>query len=234
MVKVSVIIPTLNEEWRLPGCMDSLAAQTFKDFEIVVVDSGSEDDTVALAKKRGAKVFYEPRLGFAVAKNFGASEADGGILVFNDADSLHPPDWLAKIVEHFAWRDVVAVLGPIKPIEKGLMHQVMFTITTDWVPRITAMFGFYVAQASNQAFRKNAFMKVGGYDERLRMLEDNELPNRIKRAGKVVFDPNIWVYSSARRYEKEGYFKATKRFLEAYWKIYVQKKSAAEDYPLYR
>jgi len=234
MPKVSIIIPTLNEEARLPFCLNSLEGQSFRDFEVVVVDSGSEDRTVAVARKHGAKVVYEPRLGFAVAKNFGAGESDGELLVFTDADSLYPEDWLARIVQRFARKDVVAVIGPIRPIEGGLLHKLMFKLATDWLPRLTALFGFYVAQAPNQAFRRSAFEKVGGYDEGLRMLEDNELPNRITGVGRVTFEPSIWVYSSARRYEKEGYIRATLRFLGAYWKIYVQKREAAEDYPLYR
>jgi len=234
MVKVSIIIPTLNEAKRLPRCIESIRNQIFKDFEIIVVDSGSEDGTPEIARRMGAKVIYEPKLGFAVAKNFGASEASGEIFVFTDADSLCPPDWLSKIAAHFERKGVVAVLGPIKPLERKLHHQVIFDLTTNLVPRLTAMFGFYVAQAPNQAFRRSAFEKVHGYDERLRMLEDNELPNRIKKAGTVVFDKTIWTYSSARRFEKEGYVKATLRFLGAYWKIYFQKKAAAEEYPLYR
>lgn len=233
-MKVSIVIPTLNEEEMLPRCLESIEKQSFGDFEIIIVDSGSEDGTVAIARRHGAKVVFEPKLGFAIAKNFGAAEASGDILVFTDADSLYPEDWLARIVPHFAHKGVVAVIGPIKPMERGIIHRVMFALTTGIGPHITSLFGFYVAQAANQAFRRTAFEKVGGYDERLRMLEDNELPNRIKKAGKVVFDPSIWVYSSARRYEKEGYIKATMRFLGAYWKIYFKKKAASEDYPLYR
>lgn len=234
MARVSIIIPTLNEQFWLPRCLESLGKQTLKDFEVIIVDSGSSDRTVSIARKHGARVLYEPKLGFAVAKNFGAGEAEGEILVFTDADSEYPRDWLRRLVDHFDEKGVVAAFGPLKPMEPKLLHRVMFRITTDFVPRISALFGFYIAQAPNQAFRRSAFEKIGGFDERLRMLEDNELPNRIKFVGKVVFDSGLWVFSSARRFEKEGYLASTKRFLEAYWKIYFQKKAAAEDYPLYR
>ncbi len=234
MPKVSIVIPTLNEQYALPRCLESLDKQSFEDFEVLVVDSGSMDRTVSIARKHGARVLYEPKLGFAVAKNFGAAEAEGEILVFTDADSEYPKDWLKRVEGHFGRKEVVAVFGPLRPMEQRLLHRVMFALTTNWLPRISALFGFYIAQAPNQAFRRNAFEKVGGFDERLRMLEDNELPNRIKRLGKVVFDPRMFVLSSARRFEKEGYLRATRRFLEAYWKIYVQRKAAAEDYPLYR
>lgn len=234
MVKVSIIIPTLNEEEWLPQCLESLGKQTFDDFEIIVVDSGSNDRTVAIAKSHHAKVLYEPKLGFAVAKNFGASEASGEILVFTDADSAYPREWLERMVRHFEEKKVVAAFGPLKPLEGGLINRFMFSLTTCWIPRITAFLGFFIAQAPNQAFRRTAFEKVKGYDERLRMLEDNELPNRISKVGKAVFDSGMWIFGSARRFQKEGYFKSTRRFLDAYWKIYVQRKAASDDYPIYR
>ncbi|MDD5317275.1 MAG: glycosyltransferase [Candidatus ainarchaeum sp.] len=233
MPKMSVIIPTLNEAKRLPKCLASLKAQSFGDYEAVIVDSGSRDGTVEIAKELGARVVFEPRLGFAVAKNTGAKASKSEILVFTDGDATHPPFWLERIAKHFSDPEVVAVIGPVKPVEQKLVHKAMFKLTTNWIPRLAAALRFYVAQAPNEAFRRGAFEKAGGYDERLRMLEDNELPNRIKREGKVVFDPALYAFVSARRFEQEGYAAATWRFLSAYWKIYVKKQAAAENYPLY-
>ena len=234
MVLASIIIPALNEEGRLPQCLDSLAKQSFEDYEIIVVDSGSSDRTVEIAKKHGARVLYEPKLGVSVAKNFGASEAGGDILVFTDADSTYPQDWLKKMVSHFKDKRVIAAFGPIKPAERKLIHVFLFDLTTNAIPHLAAILGFFMAHGPNQSFRRTAFEKVGGFDERLRILEDNELPNRIKREGKIVFDTGLWVYASTRRFETEGYFAATVRFLRAYWRIYFQKKSFEEEYPAYR
>lgn len=233
MPKISVIIPTLNEAKRLPKCLASLKAQSLDDYEAVIVDSGSKDGTVELAKKLGARVVFEPRLGFAVAKNTGARNSQSEILVFTDGDATHPPFWLERIARHFEDPNVVSVIGPVKPVEQKLIHKAMFKLTTSWIPRVAAVVGFYIAQAPNESFRRTAFEKAGGYDERLRMLEDNELPNRIKKLGKVVFDTRLYAFVSARRFEKEGYVAATWRFLSAYWKIYVKKEAAKEDYPLY-
>lgn len=235
MPKVSVIVPTLNEEKRLPTCLASLKAQSFRDFEVIIVDSGSRDATVAIAEKWGARVVPEPRLGFAVAKNTGAKASESEILVFTDGDATHPPYWLERIVARFdSDAGIAGVIGPVRPVEQKLLHKFLFALTTNWIPRITGLFGFYVAQAPNEAFRRKAFEAVGGYDERLRMLEDNELPNRIKKMGRILFDSGLYANVSARRFEKEGYVQATSRFLSAYWKIYVRRQAAAENYPLYR
>ena len=228
------MIPTLNEERFLPGCLESLSQQTFKDFEIIIVDSGSKDATLRIARKYTKKIVYEPKLGFAIAKNRGAKEARGDILVFTDADSLYPGSWLESIAKHFEDRDVVAVGGPLVPIENRLRHRLMFKLTTDYIARVMKVFGFVIFQAPNSSFRRDAFEKAGRFNEKMRMLEDNEFPNRIKKLGKVVFDPSLAIQSSARRFEKVGYFMETLRYWKAYFDLYVLKKSLSEEYKLYR
>jgi (heptosyl)LPS beta-1,4-glucosyltransferase len=79
---ISVIIPVLNESEYLPGCLTSVA---FAD-EVIVVDSGSSDDSVLVSKKAGAKIIHHPWEGFSQQKNAGAKEATSDWLLFVDAD----------------------------------------------------------------------------------------------------------------------------------------------------
>jgi len=230
MVKASVIIPTLNEAKRISRCFEFLSHQTFKDFEIIVVDSGSEDETADIARSMGARILYEPRLGVSVAKNFGAAEARGEILIFTDADTVHPSRWIEKIMGHFSDEKVACVFGPVKPADPGPLDNAIYAIATDYLPRFAIAFGFAIAHGSNQAFRRDIFLKAGGYDERLNVLEDNELPNRIKAFGKVVFDPDVWVLASTRRYRREGYIRTTMKYAAAYWNIYVKKIRQPMEY----
>src|SRR3989344_830900 len=85
-MKFSFIIPTRNEGDYLEGCLKSIKKQTIKDYEIIIVDSYSKDNTVATARKYGAKVLFEKRRGPAVARNTGAKKTKGEILIFPDAD----------------------------------------------------------------------------------------------------------------------------------------------------
>src|SRR3989344_6976071 len=93
-MKFSFIIPTLNEGEYLEECLKSIKSQNFNDYEIIIVDSYSKDNTVKIAKKYGAKVLYESKKGPAVARNTGAKKAKGEILIFPDADVRFEKDFL--------------------------------------------------------------------------------------------------------------------------------------------
>jgi glycosyltransferase involved in cell wall biosynthesis len=231
---ISVIIPTLNEGKVIERCMKSLSEQTYKDFEIVLVDSGSKDGTIETAKKYKARIIDEPRRGVPLARNRGVRESKGDIIVCTDGDSAYPSDWLEKIAKHFEDKDVVAVGGPIAPAEDKLKHRLIFKLTTDYFPRFAKLFGFVVFQGSNSSFRKDAYEKAGGYDEKIRTLDDNEFPNRIRKLGKVVFDPSLVIKTSTRRFEKAGYVRETLHYWKAYLDLYVLKKGKTEEYKFYK
>ena len=92
MPKVSVIIPTYNYGKYIEKAIDSVLAQTYKDFEIIVVDDGSTDNTREIIETRykdKVRYFYQENKGAPVARNKGIKESMGEYLVFLDAD-----DWL--------------------------------------------------------------------------------------------------------------------------------------------
>lgn len=101
-MKISVIIPTYNEEKVIKECILSLKNQTLRDVEIIVVDDGSTDGTLGLLED--VEVFQQKHQGPAMARNLGAKHAKGKILVFVDADMTFDPRFLENLV---------------KPIEKG-------------------------------------------------------------------------------------------------------------------
>ncbi|MBI4099939.1 glycosyltransferase family 2 protein [Candidatus Microgenomates bacterium] len=92
-MKVSVIIPVYNEEKYLAGCLESLKKQTVvKDMEVIVVDDGSTDGSKALA------TLHQGHQGPGAARNLGAKNARGEILVFADADMEFDPDFIEKLI----------------------------------------------------------------------------------------------------------------------------------------
>src|SRR4029077_2365310 len=96
--RVSVVVPAYNEEKNLPLALASLLNQELKDFELIVVDNGSTDETPVIAKKLGARVIGENRRGVAHARQAGFLSSKGGIIATTDADTVVPPDWLSRIV----------------------------------------------------------------------------------------------------------------------------------------
>ncbi len=99
--KVSLIIPAKNEARSLDALLPELTA-LYPDFEIIVVDDGSEDETVEVSRKRGAKVYsHAMNMGNGAAIKSGARNARGDILVFMDADGQHDPKDIPRLLEKF-------------------------------------------------------------------------------------------------------------------------------------
>lgn len=96
-MKVSVIIPTYNEEKVIEDCLDSLKVQSFKDLEIIIADDGSTDKTKELVE--GANLLTQNHKGPGEARNLGANKAKGEILVFVDADMIFDKDFIKDLVE---------------------------------------------------------------------------------------------------------------------------------------
>jgi len=98
-MKLSIIIPALNEENNLPGLLNSLKEQSFSDYEIIIADAGSKDGTAAIAKKYGCKIV--PGGLPAKGRNEGAKIAKGDILFFLDADTVLPDNFFEKAIAEF-------------------------------------------------------------------------------------------------------------------------------------
>ena len=91
-MKLTIIIPAFNEEAYLPSTLDSIqtaAAHSDAEVDIIVVDNNSVDDTAAVARSKGVTVVHEPVQGIARARNAGAGHAEGDVLVFVDADVVY-------------------------------------------------------------------------------------------------------------------------------------------------
>jgi glycosyltransferase involved in cell wall biosynthesis len=111
---ISIVIPAFNEEKLLPECLRSLKNQNYAgEYEIIVADNGSTDNTPNIARQFGAKVITCPeKQNVFYARQAGADVAGGDIIAQADADTIYPEDWLRKIAEKFAARqEVVAITG---------------------------------------------------------------------------------------------------------------------------
>ena len=102
-IQVSVIIPTYNRGWTIGEAVDSVLAQDYRDFELIVVDDGSTDNTPEIldAYRGTIKVFRQENQGVSAARNRGIDEASGGFIAFLDSDDLWLPQKLSRQVEFF-------------------------------------------------------------------------------------------------------------------------------------
>jgi glycosyltransferase involved in cell wall biosynthesis len=196
---VSIIIPVHNGRGHLGKTLDALLASDFVEYEIVVVDDGSSDESAELARARGAKVIrLAAQLGPAAARNCGASHASGDILLFVDADVVVRPHTLAHVAAVFReYSDVAAVFGSYDDTpfaqnfisqHKNLLHHFVHQQSSPEAATFWAGCG---------AIRRRAFEATGGFDERKYprpSIEDIELGHRLRRKGfRIILDKELQV-----------------------------------------
>jgi glycosyltransferase involved in cell wall biosynthesis len=199
-IRFSIVIPAFNEAAYLGQTLMALQRQDFAGaVEIIVVDNNSTDGTAAVAAEFDVRVVHEPRPGVCWARQRGTEEAHGEIVISTDADTVQPPDWLSKIDRTFRDRDdCVAVASPCRfrpaPLWARIYPRLLFGL-------VYALFlisrRVWYGSATNIAFRRTAW---SGYDTTLTQGGDElDLLRRLRRRGRVVFDPSNVVTTSARR-----------------------------------
>jgi len=201
---VSVVIPTYNRGAIISQTIDNIFEQTYRNFELIIVDDGSTDDTLQRLERYGdrIRVAKQANSGPAVARNHGARIASGDIIAFQDSDDLWKPDKLERQVELLAANEnvpcclcnVLLRVTDGKPVtsfdfslirledEEGIWTNVLEVLATRFV-----LFNQAVA------IRRNVFGRLGGFDERLKYLEDYDLPLRLAIEGPwaVIREPLV-------------------------------------------
>jgi len=229
-VKVSVVVPTFHEEGGIEAFLRQFEEQTLprSEFEIVVVDGGSRDRTREIASGLADRVILQTSRGIGGARNDGVAVASSDLIATTDADCRVPGDWLERIVTHFAEPGVVAVCGPDGPVESSLKAQAIFLVVRTII-RLAALAGLKATGGTNSAFRRDAFLAIGGY-RLLPHSDDIDLGVRLKRRGRVVYDPRLFVRLSVRRLEKQGYMRTLLLWLRGDLKVLTGEPLEDVDY----
>ncbi|MDR1453812.1 MAG: glycosyltransferase [Candidatus Margulisbacteria bacterium] len=204
MLKVSVVVPTMNEEKYLQPCLDAVRAQSYKDFEVVAIDASS-DGTPQLCQSAGWKVVKQVSKGIALARAEGFAATSGEIVACTDADTAPSREWVERIAKIFENDKVVCAYGPVYlrdggPILRGLAAFFYNTVFLNFC-RLLRRDNI---SGQNFAIRKSAYDAVGGFRAGLVTAEDVDLGLRVRKLGKVVYDKKMSVKTSARRILAEG------------------------------
>ncbi|MFC1962542.1 glycosyltransferase family 2 protein [Chloroflexota bacterium] len=201
---ISVVVPAYNEEQYIASCLESLKKQDFcGSYEIIVVDNNSEDRTAEIARSFGVRVFFESRRSAAAARQRGFAEAKGDIIATTDADSVLPSNWLASISRAFQKRPKLVAFGGHYnflddcPILPRFWFKYMF-------PLLWMAYGLIIRRqllfGVNMAVKREAFLKVGGFNTSISQGEDNDISLRLAELGQVIWDSRFQVTTSGRRF----------------------------------
>ena len=209
-MRISVIIPTLNEQEDLPILLESLSKQSCRDFEVIVADAGSKDATVKIARKYKARVVPGGMPG--VGRNRGAEAANGEYLFFLDADVRLPPDFLEKAADEMDSRYLDLATCEFHPDSDLKLDDIMFRfanlsvkLNQDMNPR-AAGFCIFIT--------RRLFRRVGGFDESLKLAEDHDLVQRASEFRPLRVLRNTFLKVCIRRLEKEGRFSLIQKYFK--------------------
>ena len=233
-MKVSIVVPAFNEEERIAETLQGLIAQSYPNKEIIVVDNNSSDNTNSIAKKYTDRVISETEKGYIPAVNRGAKEADGELITFCDADTRYPAQWLSQIVETFqSCPKAVAVYGGADTYDANALSNWFNGVCYTSFLRLSRVLGLDNTSGFNFVMKREILLAVGGYIPEFKQISpDIELGKRVKKAGKIVFKPQIKASSSFRRYQDNGVVDTQWMFLKSWWSM-LRGKAPNIDYETY-
>ena len=207
---LSIVIPTLNEQNYLPKLLESIKKQSYKDYEIIVADANSSDNTRQIARKLGCKLTGSGGLP-AVGRNNGAKIAKGDVLFFIDADVILDKDFLEKSLLEFESRKLGVAGCFIRPIGNNILDKMFFGIFNFWI--FSTQLFYPNASGSGIFCRRKLHEEIKGFDETIKLSEDMDY---VKRAGKIAKFRILMKAKShvaMRRFEKEGRLKVGLKLL---------------------
>jgi glycosyltransferase involved in cell wall biosynthesis len=201
--RVSIVIPAYNEERYLPACLDAIAAQTIKPYEVIVVDNNSSDNTVKIAHAYPfVRVVSETRQGIVFARNAGFNAVTGDIIGRIDADTRLPSTWVAQLQTYFVKHPATAaVTGKGYFYDFGLRRTVSLLHTFTYYVTQGLISGMAILWGSNMALRREAWLAVADQcSTRTDIDEDIDLSLRLRRKHLVTaYESHLYAQMSLRR-----------------------------------
>lgn len=234
----SIIIPTLNEAKYLPKLLKDLQKQTYKDFEVLVVDGQSEDQTVKKAQSFNSlnpKVINSPKRHVSFQRNLGAKNAQGEVLIFFDADNQIPPFFLVGIKYQYEKTQPDVFTSYIKADTKRTPDKVAASVMNVAIEAMSRLEDSAWAFGAFTACSPKVFKKIGGFDETVKYAEDRLFIQEALKKGLTfkVFKEPKYTYSF-RRIRKEGKLNLLYRSTKLTLKLLKEGKAkgADDDYPM--
>ena len=189
MSKVSIIIPTFNRRDYITIALDSVLAQTYKDYEIIIIDDGSSDDTKEVLKPYQDKIhyFYHDNKGIPATRNRGVREAHGDYIALLDSDDYWLPEKLERQMDCFKKNPHYGMVATrcSSITQDGRFREKNRPGKSGWI--LNDLFKANFIRTSSAMIKKECFEKVGFFDESLPMYEEVDLWLRIAKHYPIGF-----------------------------------------------
>lgn len=208
-MRVSIIIPALNEAERLAVLLQALSEQSAPALEIIVADAGSTDDTRAIAESSGCVVVDGGMPG--VGRNAGAAVATGELLLFLDADVRPEPDFLAAATDEFERSGCVVATCLMAPLEESALNTFLAESANLYLQVMRPISPH--APGSCVLCLRSVHEAIGGFDESLLLAEDHDYVQRASAQGGFAVLTGVSMPTSMRRFESEGLIALSLKYL---------------------
>jgi len=232
---ISLVIPAYNEEKYIGTCLEHAIKYNNSAFqEIIVIDNASTDRTKEIASTYPqVKVFTENNKGVQYARQRGLNEAHGDIVAYIDADTRMHETWAPMILESFAKNQKqVCISGPYKYYDASTVTKIILFMCW-WIsaPLVSHMVGYSVL-GGNFAAKRSALLTIGGFDTSIKFYgDDTNIARRLHPMGHVNFRMNFYIYSSCRRFKKEGLIRTNFNYVMNFiWQVVFHRSFSNNEY----
>ena len=209
-MKYSIIVPVYNRPDEVEELLESLCQQTLKDFEVLIVEDGSQRDCKSVTEKfigrLEVKYFMKPNSGPGQSRNYGAERANGEWLLILDSDVVLPKGYVEAIDKSLSSvsDEVVAFGGPdaahpsFTPVQKAISYSMTSFFTTGGIRGGKAKLDKFYPRSFNMGIRRDVYLQLGGFTK-MRFGEDIDFSYRIVEAGyRPRLFPDAWVWHKRR------------------------------------
>ena len=213
-MKYSIIVPVYNRPDEVDELLQSLCDQKVKDFEVLIVEDGSQRDCKAVVEKYhdrlDVKYFMKPNSGPGQSRNYGAERANGEWLIILDSDVVLPEGYLQAVDSSLSsllsprTSEIVAFGGPdaahpdFSPVQKAISYSMTSFFTTGGIRGGKAKLDKFYPRSFNMGIRRDVYQQLGGFTK-MRFGEDIDFSYRIVEAGyKPRLFPEAWVWHKRR------------------------------------
>lgn len=191
MPRFSVIVPVYNRVDEINDLLESLSAQTCRDFEVIIVEDGSTEPCGDLVRSFAGKVdvryFFKSNEGRSIARNYGIDRSSGDYLVFFDSDCVIPRDYFAILSAELDRQPLDCFGGPdaahesFTPVQKAISFAMTSFLTTGGIRGGKVQMEKFVPRSFNMGYSRKVYDTVGGFREMFS--EDIDMSTRIRQAG---------------------------------------------------
>lgn len=207
-MKYSVIIPVYNRPDEVAELLASIAAQKYRDFEVIVVEDGSlvtcEDIVNQYTDEIDIKYFYKSNGGPAMTRNYAAQRAEGEYLLILDSDTVLPEGYFKAIEKYLAANNPDAFGGPDRggddftPVQKAISYSMTSFFTTGGIRGGKRKITRFFPRSFNMGVKREVFAQLGGFSA-MRFGEDVDFSMRVVEAGfTTALIPDAWLYHKRR------------------------------------